>query len=72
MALKSYTTVEEKFKPKVKIVWGLVPTFIEVTGQKLVGRKRLFASPIKNRVNNVSIACSNKLPTPNKVPSSKK
>ena len=52
MALKSYTIVVKGLKLKVRKFLGLIPTFIEVTGEKLVGG--LFAPPphpIKNRVN---------------------
>ena len=36
MALKFYTSVEKGLKLKVKKFWWLIPTFLEVTGEKLV------------------------------------
>ena len=36
--LKFYTSVANGLKLKVRKIWGLIPTFIEVTGEKLVGR----------------------------------
>ena len=35
--LKFYTTVEKGLKLKVRKFWGLTPTFVEVTREKLVG-----------------------------------
>ena len=35
--LKSYTSVAKGLKLKVRKFWGLIPTFVEVTGEKLVG-----------------------------------
>ena len=43
MVLKLYTSVEKELKLKVKKFWGLIPTFIEVIGEKLV--RGLFALP---------------------------
>ena len=37
MALKSYASVAKGLKLKVRKCWGLIPTFVEVTGGKLVG-----------------------------------
>ena len=37
MALKTYTSVEKRIKSKSQKVLGLIPTFAEVTGEKLVG-----------------------------------
>ena len=37
MALKLYTNVTKWLKLKVKKFCGLIPTFVEVTGEKLVG-----------------------------------
>ena len=37
MALKSYTNVAKGLKLKVRKFLGLLPTFVEVTGEKLVG-----------------------------------
>ena len=42
MALKFYNSVVKGLKVKVRQFWGLVLTFVEVTGEKLVGRS-LFA-----------------------------
>ena len=36
MALKSYTSVKKGLKLKVRKLSGLIPTFVEVTGGKLV------------------------------------
>ena len=46
--LKFYTSMAKGLKLKVRKFWGLIPTFVEVKGEKLVGG--LFASPILNRV----------------------
>ena len=35
--LKFYTSVAKGLKLKVRKFWGLIPTFLEVTGEKLVG-----------------------------------
>ena len=35
--LKFYTSVAKWLKVKVRMFWGLIPTFVEVTGEKLVG-----------------------------------
>ena len=43
-SLKFYTSVGIKLKIKVRKFWRLIPTFVEVTGEKLVGG-RLFAPP---------------------------
>ena len=37
MGLKFHTNVVKGLKIKVRKVWGLIPTFVEVTGEKLVG-----------------------------------
>ena len=37
MTLKFYTIVAKGLKLKVRKVWGLIPTFVEVTWEKLVG-----------------------------------
>ena len=36
MALKFYTSVAKGLKLIVKKFWELIPTFVEVTGEKLV------------------------------------
>ena len=43
MALKFYASVTKVLKLKVRKFWGLILTFVEVTGEKLVGM--LFAPP---------------------------
>ena len=35
--LKFYTSVAKELKLKFKKFWGLIPTFVEVTGEKLLG-----------------------------------
>ena len=35
--LKFYTSVAKGLKLKVRKFWELIPTFVEVTGKKLVG-----------------------------------
>ena len=35
--LKFYTSLSKGFKLKVRKLWGLIQTFLEVTGEKLVG-----------------------------------
>ena len=47
MALKFYNGVAEGFKLKVRKFYRLIPTFVEVTGEKLVGS---LLSLILNRV----------------------
>ena len=42
MTLTFYTSVTKGLKLKVRKIWGLNPTFVEVTGAKLTGG--LFAS----------------------------
>ena len=37
MALKFYTNMTKELKLRVKMFWGLILTFVEVTGGKLVG-----------------------------------
>ena len=34
--LKFYTSLSKGLKLKVRKFWGLIPTFVEVTGEKLV------------------------------------
>ena len=47
--LKFYTSVAKGLKLKVRKFWGPNPTFVEVTGEKLVGGSFL-DPPILNRV----------------------
>ena len=49
--MKFYTRVAKGIKLKVKEFWGLIPTFVEITGKKLVGGGGFFPSSILNRVN---------------------
>ena len=44
MALKFYTGVAKEMKLIVRKFWGLIPTFVEVTWEKLV--REPFASTI--------------------------
>ena len=37
MKLKFYTSMAKELKLKVRKLWGLIPTYVEVTGEKLVG-----------------------------------
>ena len=37
MALKFYTGVAKELKLKFSLFWGLIRTFVEVKGEKLVG-----------------------------------
>ena len=37
MTLKFYTSVAKRLKLKVRKFWELIPTFVEITGEKLVG-----------------------------------
>ena len=37
MTLKLYTSLEKGLKPKVKKSLGLIPTFVEVTGESCLG-----------------------------------
>ena len=49
MARTSYASVTEELKLKVRKCWELIPTFVKVTGEKLV--VGLFAPyPIQNKV----------------------
>ena len=49
-SLKFYTSLSKGLKLKVRKFWGLILTFAEVTGEKLVGGGGLFAlRPILNR-----------------------
>ena len=45
MALKFYTSVAEGLKIKIKKFWWLIPTFVEVTGEKLVRGLFCLSSP---------------------------
>ena len=43
--LKFYTSVAKGLKLKIRKFWGLISTFVEVTGEKLVGRAFLHPPP---------------------------
>ena len=46
MNLKFYTSATKGLKLKVRKFLGLIPTFVEVTGEKLkTGRGNVFANP---------------------------
>ena len=47
--LKFYTSVGKGLKLKVRKFWGLIPTFVEVTEEKLVGEGD-FGPPIWTRL----------------------
>ena len=44
-----YTSVEEALKLKVRKCWGLILTFVQITGEKLV-EETFLTPPILNRV----------------------
>ena len=46
MILEFHASVEKGLKLKVRKFWGLLPTFVEVTGEKLVGG--LFAANLNS------------------------
>ena len=49
--LKFYTSMTKGLKQKVRKFWGLIPTFVEVTEEKLVGGGFLSPPPpIPNRI----------------------
>ena len=51
MALKFYNSVAKGLKLKVRKFWGLIPTFVKVTGENgEVGGGGLFGPPIISRV----------------------
>ena len=51
MTLKIYTSVAGRLKLKFRKFWGLNPTFVEVTGEKLVvGRGGFLHPQILNRI----------------------
>ena len=43
--LKFYNSLSKGLKLKVRKFWGLIPTFVEVTGEKTGRGGRLFSSP---------------------------
>ena len=44
-----YTSVAKVLKLKVRKFWGLIPTFVEVTGEKLI--KQMRNKKVKNDCN---------------------
>ena len=49
--MKFYTSLSKGLKLKVRKFWGLTPTLVEVTGEKLVGGGGHFGPPpILNKV----------------------
>ena len=50
---KLYTSVAKRLKVKVRKFWGLIPLFVEVTGEKLIGARPFCPPPpiILNWVN---------------------
>ena len=58
--LRFYTSVAKGLKLQVRKFWRLIPTFVEVTGEKLVGgRGGFLALLILNRVNNLILVFMN-------------
>ena len=47
---KFYINGEKRLEIKVRKFWGLIPTFVKVTGEKLLGGL-FWPLPILNRVN---------------------
>ena len=54
MTLKFYISMVKELKLKVRKFSGLIPTFVEVTGEKLVGGLLLPRPPTLNRVNDLT------------------
>ena len=48
MALKLYTIVSKGRKLKVRKFWGLIPTFVEVTGENMVGKTAKSPPPLNS------------------------
>ena len=57
-SLKLFTSVPKGLKIKVTKFLELIPTFVEVTGEKLVGGA--FLSPILNRVKILLFTCTSR------------
>ena len=53
-----YISLSKGLKLKVRKFWGLIPTFVEVTGEKLAGGP-FCPPPILNRVNGFEQDCCN-------------
>ena len=60
--LKFYTSVAKGLKLKVRKFWGLIPTFVEVTGEKLVGGGGggFLPTSILNRIKHIRLKTSQK------------
>ena len=57
--LTFFTNVSKRLKLKVRTFWGLIPTFVEVTGEKLVGSSRIALKSYKDGwKNNASLGCN--------------
>ena len=50
MSLNFYASVAKGLNLKVTKFWGLIPTFVKVTGGKLIGGGLFAPPPILNRV----------------------
>ena len=62
--LQFYTSVAKRLKLKLRKFWGLIPTFVEIIGKKLVGGAFL-PPPILNRVKiNIFMAVQYNYPFP--------
>ena len=60
--MKFYGSVGKGLKLKVRKFWGLIPKFVEVTGEKLVGSGPFCPPlPILNRVKNLKVKIVEKL-----------
>ena len=67
--LKFYTSVAKELKLKVRKFWGLIPTFVEITGGKLVVGGGIFApSPVLDRVKKNARALKKPSKTMNQTP----
>ena len=54
--LKFYTSLSKGLRLKVRKFWGLILTFVEVTGEKLVRGWSFFGRLILNRINCPTLA----------------
>ena len=45
MVLKFYTSVAKRLKPKGRKFWGVIPTFLEVIWEKLLGMGAVLPPP---------------------------
>ena len=53
MDLKTYTSVANRLKIKVRKFWEITPIFVEVTGEKLIRGGRLLTPPPIHPINSV-------------------